>query len=694
MRIKKLRLKNIRSYEEQEIEFPAGSLLLSGDVGSGKTTILLALEFALFGMQPGQKGSALLRNNAENGEVTLEFEVDGLEVIIERKLKRNSKSISSESSVITVNGERIEFSVTELKTKILQILGYPPEFLKKNNILYRYTVYTPQEQMKNIISEDPEVRLNVLRHIFGIEKYRQIRDNLTIVINSLKENSKFFQGEIKDLDSDRTKLESIKSYLENIKVRIKEKELEIEEKKKIRREKESEILELESKIKEKERFDKEVEKAQILIGSKKETLSSTNKEILELEKSLAEEREIFSETRFNEINDLLNKNKELLEKTNSRYIEILSRIKLLEQNMKENLEKKERIFKIDFCHTCLQDVPSSHKHNIMNETDNNLSNLKKNFSLLGEEKNLIESHLDKQKSEILKLEQNKIEMEILKSKKDYLEKSKKKKENLMKTRDNLEKDISLLSRHLDNLKEQILNFSKFYNLFKIKQDELKKSFVDEKNSEISFAELKKESELTSKEINDLSELIKNKELSKEKLSNTLNLIDWLSNQFIGLINFTERNVLMKLRMEFSKLFSKWFTMLAGDSFEVRLDENFTPVVMQREIEMDYEFLSGGERTAIALAYRLSLNQTINSVISTIKTRDIVILDEPTDGFSEVQLEKIREILAELKISQVILVSHEQKIEGFVENVIRLKKENDSSYIEIPQSIKEIFIPKS
>jgi len=119
-------------------------------------------------------------------------------------------------------------------------------------------------------------------------------------------------------------------------------------------------------------------------------------------------------------------------------------------------------------------------------------------------------------------------------------------------------------------------------------------------------------------------------------------------------------------------------MLAGESFEVQLDENFTPLIIQGESEMDYAFLSGGERTAIALAYRLALNQTINSILSNIKTRDIIILDEPTDGFSEVQLDKMREVLADLNVPQLIIVSHEQKIEGFVENLVRLRKEGNVS----------------
>jgi exonuclease SbcC len=84
---------------------------------------------------------------------------------------------------------------------------------------------------------------------------------------------------------------------------------------------------------------------------------------------------------------------------------------------------------------------------------------------------------------------------------------------------------------------------------------------------------------------------------------------------------------------------------------------------------------GGERTAVALAYRLALNQVINSVLSTIKTKDLLILDEPTDGFSEQQLDKVRDILHELDVKQLIIVSHERQIESFVDTIIRLKKEN-------------------
>jgi len=59
---------------------------------------------------------------------------------------------------------------------------------------------------------------------------------------------------------------------------------------------------------------------------------------------------------------------------------------------------------------------------------------------------------------------------------------------------------------------------------------------------------------------------------------------------------------------------------------------------------------------------------------------VLILDEPTDGFSEEQVDRLRIVLDELNIKQIIIVSHESKIESFVENVIRLNKKDGVSEI--------------
>jgi exonuclease SbcC len=232
----------------------------------------------------------------------------------------------------------------------------------------------------------------------------------------------------------------------------------------------------------------------------------------------------------------------------------------------------------------------------------------------------------------------------------------------------------LLKKHIDSLKNSVLEFSKFSNFYELKQTELKQAFQKEKQIEIELAEFRKEDEITKREIAELEVKITETEKVKSNLIKNIELEQWLSGEFLNLINFTEKNIMLTLRNEFSKLFNKWFGMLTTDSFYVHLDETFSPVITQGDFELDYAFLSGGERTAVALAYRLALNQILNSLLSKIKTQDLVILDEPTDGFSEQQLDKVRDILQELDVGQLILVSHEQKIEGFVDNVIKLRKE--------------------
>lgn len=187
----------------------------------------------------------------------------------------------------------------------------------------------------------------------------------------------------------------------------------------------------------------------------------------------------------------------------------------------------------------------------------------------------------------------------------------------------------------------------------------------------------------SKQVWYLENNIKRKEDVKRNLKEYNELIDWLSSKFLRLIETIEKSVLIKLRGEFSNLFRKWFTMLVSDySLDSQIDENFTPIIIQNETEMEYDFLSGGERTAVALAYRLALNQTINSMLSKLKTKGLIILDEPTEGFSEAQINKIRDIFEELDSEQLLIVSHEQKIEGFVDNVLKVNKEGNVSRIAV------------
>lgn len=680
MKLKRLLLNNIRSYSSGEIIFPEGSTLLSGDIGAGKTTILLALEFALFGLQPGQKASGLLATGEDNGEILLELEIDNEPVIIERALRRGAKSISHESAFLTYKGFKEELSVTELKTKILNLLNYPDELIKKTNLLYRYTVYSPQEEMKYIILEDPESRLNVIRHVFGIDKYKKIRENLSIVTSRLREETRNLSAEVRTVEQDKNRVSADKERLLVLKDKIALQEKVIFEKKSKRKIVESEIKEIETKINEKRTFEKEIEKSQVLLSAKMQQHAERLMILEDLERRSLEKSEKFDEKNLKEVIEAIFLARSQRDQLNKQYIELSSRLKSLNSKKEESFEKRKRVFEIQICPTCLQDVSEVHKHNILNEMESYKTQFNKEVeqvtsALAGIEKEQVK--LDQQYQEFLN---RKSALELLKMKEEESKKSFEQLVSLKKNQETLQKDIAFLNAHMTSLKASVLEFSKYENIYRSKDAELRKLFQEEKQSEIEFAEMRKEEELIRKEVVLLEATILGKEKIRDKISRVMQVESWISGEFLNLVSYTERNILLKLREEFSRLFNQWFSILTTDAFYVQLDETFTPIILQGDYELDYAFLSGGERTAVALAYRLALNQVINSIFSTIKTRDVLILDEPTDGFSDQQLDKVRDILHDLNVKQLILVSHEQKIEGFVDNIIKLKKEEGKTVV--------------
>ena len=678
MIIKKISLNNIRSYENNEIEFPEGSTLLSGDIGAGKTSILLAIEFALFGLQPGKKGTALLRNGEEKGGVKIEFEIDGKEIKVERNLKRG-KTVSQDYCAITINKEKRELSVTELKDKVLELLNYPKEFAKKQNLLYKFTVYTPQEEMKQIILEDSETRINTLRHVFGVDKYKRILENSSILILSIREEKKIAEGMVLTLEQDKFSLVSKEDELEAKRYSLHSLEKELFSAKEKRKIIEEEIEEVSKKREEKIKFQQEVEKTKIMISNKLHLISENNRNASLLNSQIQEVGEIkIDESEINNIGILIEKMKEQEKSLNNLKIETISKINSLRSRIQDNEEIKKKISKIDICPTCLQDVDSVYKSNVFNKIDSEISESTNKIRDLNIEIQSLSKKADLINFEISNAQERIHSLKILKVKQEGIKEKQARIIELEKSNLSLNKDVILLEQHLNLLKKSVLNLSIFDSIYEEKEKKWEESLREERNSEIRVAEVKKEIDFFSQQINELKIRIEKTEEIKKRLNYLSNLENWLSDKFLAIISFIEKNVMTKLKVEFSKLFEEWFGMLVSENFGVRLQDDFTPIIEQRDYELDYEYLSGGERTAVALAYRLSLNQVINSLLSKIKTKDIVILDEPTDGFSAAQLDKMRDVLQELNVKQLIIVSHEQKIEGFVENVIRLKKEKGIS----------------
>jgi len=177
MIIKNLRLQNIRSYREAAIDLPQGKTLFEGDIGSGKSTLLMAMEFALFGLG-SETGASLLRAGEQRGTVKLVFEVDGVEYSVQRNLARKAGKVQQTDGELRTPEGVENLSPKDMKERMLQLLGFDePLNPKAQSVIYRYAVYTPQEKMKEILSMEPDLRLQTLRKAFGIEDYKIAKEN-------------------------------------------------------------------------------------------------------------------------------------------------------------------------------------------------------------------------------------------------------------------------------------------------------------------------------------------------------------------------------------------------------------------------------------------------------------------------------------------------------------------------------------
>lgn len=813
MIIKRLVLKNIRSYTRCNIEFPNGKLLLSGDIGAGKSTILYSVEFALFGIMKGMiSGSGLLRNGSTQGSVELYFECNGKDYIIKRSIKRKSKTTSQENGYIICEGIKYDLSPIELKSKILEILGYPKDFLTKHkSLIFRYSVYTPQEEMRQIIYMNPEERRTILRGIFQLEKYSLIKENSQRFSKEIREKRKLLDGSFQDLEDKEKKLKELVMEIERLKKQRSKSLIVLEELTKQKKdvdEKENKLKHTQEQIQKnlalydqsKLSLDSTQKKLNELLISKKEQLT----EIEELKSTIVKEdsatqneeeiKQLISEKEAL-LNDYLTKKTIILknsqtldsleqEATKSQrakeaLIEKVTKIKALYDKSKSELKDQEqlknevktlnlkrdllvsqisslketisnsilfvqRLDSLKECPTCKQLVDISHKRQIEEEETKKQAKLKDSLENAELEFKSLQSQIEKISAELKTQTETTYLLESLKNQQSLLSSQIEEKESqmkeLLKKSNELKAENTSLSKLLviKEEKEKEAIYSLKLTLEKIQQLKLKKEKLQSKISSLAqleisisyhfeskksfeenliifskeleslkllekellsqkelFEEIKtkydlaKNEELVShskiemihKTIEELEKEIAQKLLNKEKSMRLISLEDYFSTQIPALSELIEAHLFSSILKDFKEHFERWFSdLIDSESLFATIDDSFSPTITIDGYDTDIGNLSGGEKTCIALAYRLALNKVINDVVSSINTKELLILDEPTDGFSSEQLDRVRDVLDTLGLKQIIIVSHEAKMESFVDSIIRITKNEGESQI--------------
>ena len=513
--VKKVKLVNWRSHLNSEFIFDKGTNGLVGILGAGKTSVLDAMCFALFGNFPTLQSKKIKLDDIimnkpfhqKEAEVSVTFVANGKEYFVRRRIERGKGTSFAE---IRENGKLLETGtkrVTELVEKILKV----------NYELFTKAIYSEQNSLDYFLNIPKGQRMKKIDELLRIDRFEKVRGNCVSLTNKIIERKIAIENLLSQFD-----IHELKKSLEEQESALKE----IEEKRKslgkrlerIREERELVQKEFEELKRIKEEFDEIVMKTNALekailelseslerlgevkienVGLLEKQLAETKKKIENLEEEKILRKENY-EKYYNEF---------LRSKTN---LEILKKekIELKEKELKEKLEKKEKAEKIKEIVGEAGEQKLKEKKELVEKLWNEIERVKIKISELNEQINklssiegkcpICERELSKElKEKLVKERENEI-----KNLEGRLEEMTKKKELTEEEVKELEENFSLLKdlleeiKDLDVLKLEIENAKKEFDelLKKTREYEEKMNLVREE-----FEKIEKELEMMMKE---------------------------------------------------------------------------------------------------------------------------------------------------------------------------------------------------
>ena len=241
--IKRVMLQNWRSHKHTELEFGKGSNVLIGRMGAGKSSVVNAICFALFGTFPElQRREASLDNiimnrplKQDSARVELEFLHQGnnykIERIINAGSKTNEAKLYREGKIIA--GPK----VSDVNRRVEEILNVEYE-------LFSRAIYAEQNQIDYLLKLSPSERKTKFDQLLDLERYETVRRNAVTLRNSIRalleerkaslseQKAMFSERELKELqkqisgfeeavESKKRELKDAKAKLEDIEEKMK-----------------------------------------------------------------------------------------------------------------------------------------------------------------------------------------------------------------------------------------------------------------------------------------------------------------------------------------------------------------------------------------------------------------------------------------------------------------------------------------
>jgi len=693
LRIKSLQLENIRSHSKTTIPFFAGFNCLVGGVGRGKSSVLYAIDFVLFGDPLGRSYEYLLREGTDTGKIMIQFVHGGKTYTISRGLTRHGKGISQDMEQLKFfeNDKLVASAKNEAVTEQLKALTG----LDKD--LFREIVWVQQEHLKELLDVTPRQRQTKLDQLFGLSDYEIAWSNLrdfqreyevekdvygkdpdVVGVNKLQAE---YNTAVEEFSSIENKLQDLGKELTQAESTLKEATSRLESLEELRKKTETlrqKEIQLQTNVANIEdmsaKLADEIEKKKSLIHELEERLK-----LVEMEEKSHRQKLQEAGLRPDQTIEELRKYLFTIE---GQMASISGEQEATKREIQTSQNRISSLATENKCPLCLQNLTGNYKSGLLErlqdenaEHEKRLSELQKNLDDLEGLHSIVDFVVSNLQAFVPRIEEIKGRVS---EEQEFLNRLSAEFEDAQQQEKRLRGQLS--TTRVEITKFDVTDLESARKLRDVAFEQYSST-----KSRLEMMERRKED--VALRMDDLKERLDHAQQKigrMEKIEKILEVVDTIRGAY--------RSIQPKLRSDFVTYLQRAVQQEldelvgpAGPALIVKIDETYTPFVSGEEgYEREVSNLSGGERTLLAFAYRIGLGQLIMQS-RTGHGLYMLLLDEPTEslGREDGSVDRLAEAISRLKaIEQIVAVTHSEAFAEKAEHVIWVEKEAGVSRVSI------------
>ncbi len=238
---------------------------------------------------------------------------------------------------------------------------------------------------------------------------------------------------------------------------------------------------------------------------------------------------------------------------------------------------------------------------------------------------------------------------------------------------NLNKSIEALGNEIESYKTRLSEFDGMEQEYEKLKEEMDQKRQERIRKEVTINQNNETINEHDKKIKNLNNDVEN----YNKIADAIRKLDKIRESYD--VNGIQSMIRKDASVSITNMARKYLTSFNLDFDDISIDENFDIKVTQNSMEQFIESLSGGEKTALAIALRLSVANYVLDRISAI------IMDEPTNFLDEDRRNNLKDIIqyslkGENIIPQMIMITHHSELTSVADISYEVIKTDGSSRV--------------